>query len=217
MVSGASRPDESELERAARQAGVRTPRVLAALREVRREWFVPLDVAARARSDCPLPIPHGQVTTQPSLVAMMVEALELGGTERVLEIGTGYGYQTAILARLVREVWSVERFADIAEAARINLVEKGMGNAHVVVGDGTEGLPGHAPYDGIVVSAAFYEVPPALVDQLAPGGRLVQPMGLGGNEQVMAFRKTADGLGPPRLVTHASFVRLVGRHGFSQG
>lgn len=217
MVAGASAPDESELERAARQAGVRDSRVLAALREVRREWFVPLDVAAHAQSDCALPIPHGQVTTQPSLVALMVEALELGGTERVLEIGTGYGYQTAILARLVSDVWSVERFADMAEAARINLFEKGITNAHVVVGDGTEGLSEYAPYDGIVVCAAFYQVPPALVDQLAPGGRLVQPMGLGGNERVMVFRKSADGLGPPRLVTHASFVRLVGRHGFSQG
>lgn len=194
--------------------GVRDPRLLQALREVPRAGFVPADLAEQAYLDRPLPIPHGQVTTQPSLVARMVEALGLTGEERVLEVGTGYGFQTALLARLARSVWSVERWADIAEAARANLAAGGVDNAEVVVGDGSEGLPGHAPYDAILVSAAFTQVPLPLARQLAPGGRLVQPMGSGGNEDVVLFEHGPEGLEPRRWLTGARFVRLYGRHGF---
>lgn len=195
-------------------AGVSDPRVLEALRAVPRAGFVPPELVERAYSDEPLRIPNEQVTTQPSLVAKMVEALGLTGSERVLEIGTGYGFQTAVLARLADFVWSVERFADLAEAARANLAGHGVRNAEVVVGDGTEGLPEHAPYEAILVSAAFPRVPPPLVEQLAPAGRLVQPIGWGGNEEVVLFEQGPQGLVPRRLVTEARFVPLWGRHGF---
>ncbi len=203
-----------ELARRIAAGGVRDPRVLRAVREVPRALFVPPGLAGRAYEDRPLPIPHGQVTTQPSLVAMMVEALGLAGSERVLEVGAGYGWQTALLARLSGFVWGVERFPDVAETARENLKRHGVKNAGVVAGDGTEGLPEHAPYDAIVVAAAFPEVPPPLVEQLAPGGRLVQPIGPGGEEEVTLFEKEPEGLARRLVITGAHFVRLYGAHAF---
>jgi protein-L-isoaspartate(D-aspartate) O-methyltransferase len=168
----------------------------------------------RAYVDAPVPIPHDQVTTQPSLVAKMVEALELDGREKVLEVGTGYGFQTAILAHLGSFVWSIERWADLAEAARRNLERYGIDNVEVVVADGSEGMPEHAPFDAILVSAAFPRVPEPLVEQLALGGSLVQPLGTGGDEEVVLFSKADHGLLPRRTITGARFVRLLGRHGF---
>jgi protein-L-isoaspartate(D-aspartate) O-methyltransferase len=195
-------------------AGVRDPRLLEALRAVPRSGFVPPDVAQWAYLDRPLPIPHGQVTTQPSLSAKMIQALGLTGPERVLEIGTGYGFQTALLARLAGFVYSVERFPDFADTARENLDRQGVPNVEVVVGDGTEGLPGQAPYDAILVSAAFTSVPPPLVRQLSEGGRLVQPIGSGGQEDVILFEKMEGDLVRRRTVTGAHFVRLYGAHAF---
>jgi protein-L-isoaspartate(D-aspartate) O-methyltransferase len=203
-----------ELVRAARRAGVRDERLLAAIADLPRTGFVPGDLAARAHVDAPVPIPHDQVTTQPSLVAQMVDALALTGSERVLEIGTGYGWQTALLTRLAAEVWSVERFADLAASAQANLAAHGIANAHVVVGDGTRGLPDHAPYGAIVVAAAFPEVPEPLVEQLVEGGRLVQPIGRGGNEDVVLFVKREGAPVNERVLTGARFVRLVGSYGF---
>jgi protein-L-isoaspartate(D-aspartate) O-methyltransferase len=155
------------------------------------------------------------VTTQPSLVAAMVEALELTGSERVLEVGAGLGYQAAVLARLAREVWSVERRVDLAEAAAANLRSQAVENATVVPGDGTDGLPEHAPFDAIVVAAAHHRVPPPLAAQLAPGGRLVQPIGPSGSEDVTLFERRPAGLVRVRSVAAARFVPLCGRHGFS--
>ena len=189
-------------------------RVLAAVREVPRAEFVPEDLVDRAYEDSPLPIPHEQVTTQPSLVAAMVEALGLMGSERVLEIGTGYGWQTALLARLAAEVWSVERYRDLAEFAERALERQRAGNATVVVGDGSGGLPAHAPYDAVLVAAAFPSVPAPLVQQLAAGGRLVQPIGPGGAEDVVLFERAEAGLERRRSVIGAHFVRLYGEHGF---
>jgi protein-L-isoaspartate(D-aspartate) O-methyltransferase len=207
-------PTRQDLARAVAALGVRDRRLLGALREIPRADFVPPGMARRAYVDAPVPIPHDQVTTQPSLVAKMVEALALEGREKVLEVGTGYGFQTAILARLSGFVWSVERWEDLAEAARRNLERHGIENAQVVVADGSEGLPEQAPFDAILVSAAFPRVPEPLVDQLAVGGSLVQPLGTGGDEQVVLFSKGDHGLLPRRTITGARFVRLLGRHGF---
>ena len=199
---------------AARDAGVGDERVLEALRSVPRALFVPPSQIDRAYADAPLPIAHSQVTTQPSLVAKMVEALALTGSEHVLEVGTGYGWQTALLASLADFVWSIERWSDLAAAARANLERYGARNVDVVVGDGSRGLAGKAPFDAVLVSAAFPWVPPPLAGQLAPGGRLVQPIGRGGDEDVVLFERRGDRLEPVRTLTLAHFVPLVGRHGF---
>src|SRR4028118_312170 len=148
------------------------------MRRVSRSEFVPPNLAERAYLDQPLPIPHGQVTTQPSLVAKMIEALELAGSEHLLEIGTGYGFQTALLAHLSNFVWSAERWSDVAVTARANLSRLGIQNVEVAVGDGTQGLAEHAPYDAILVSAAFPRAPRPPGEQLALGGRLAPPRGL---------------------------------------
>jgi protein-L-isoaspartate(D-aspartate) O-methyltransferase len=201
------------LVEAARDAGVQDERVLNAIAAVPRAEFVPPAYAVFADVDTPIPIPHDQVTTQPSLVGQMVEALSLTGDERVLEIGTGYGWQTALLARLAREVFSVERFADIAETARAALA--GRENVVIVVGDGSEGLPEHAPFDAILVAAAYPSVPEPLAEQLAESGRLVQPLGPGGAEDVVLFEKRRGVLRRVDSLGGANFVRLYGRHGFA--
>jgi protein-L-isoaspartate(D-aspartate) O-methyltransferase len=195
---------------------VRDERVLEAFRRVPRAGFVPAESIGRAYADEPLPIPHAQVTTQPSLVAKMIEALELGGDERALEVGTGHGFQTALLAELAGAVWSVERSPDLAEAARDNLRRYGARDVEVAVGDGTLGFPEHAPYDAIVVAAAFPRVPEPLADQLAAGGLLVHPVGPGGREDVALFERGPRGLVRVRSLTGAHFVRLVGERGFSE-
>jgi protein-L-isoaspartate(D-aspartate) O-methyltransferase len=202
------------LAQAAQDAGVRDPRVLEALREVPRAGFVPPASRDHAYDDVPLPIPHDQVTTQPSLVARVLEALELTGDENVLEVGTGYGWQTALLGMLARRVWSVERHHDLARFAAGAVVRQEIGRVRIVVADGSRGLPGRAPYDAIVVSAAYPRVPNPLLRQLAHGGRLIQPIGEGGAEDVVLFERTDEGLVPQRSVSGAHFVRLVGRHGF---
>jgi protein-L-isoaspartate(D-aspartate) O-methyltransferase len=208
-----SRP--ADLVTASRAAGVEEPRLLKAIELVPRADFVPPDLAAYAYRDTPLPIPHDQVTTQPSLVARMVEALALSPSDRVLEIGTGFGWQTGLLARLAGEVWSVERWEDIARTARSNLERQSIENAHIVVGDGTCGLSERAPYDAILVAAAFPKVPSPLAEQLAESGRLVQPIGSGGADEVILFEKSSGVLERMRLVSGAHFVRLYGEHGFT--
>jgi protein-L-isoaspartate(D-aspartate) O-methyltransferase len=205
-----------DLVRVLRAERIRDRRVLAAFQAVPRAEFVPLAAAGQAYVDAPIRIPHGQVTTQPSLIAAMVEALELSGSERVLEVGTGLGFQTAILALLAREVVSVERFADLAEQARANLAAAGVGQVTVVVGDGTLGVPEHAPYQAIVVAAAAPHVPGPLIEQLAPGGRLVHPVGPGGRERVTAFHQEGDRLVTDAQLTPARFVPLIGAHGVSR-
>jgi protein-L-isoaspartate(D-aspartate) O-methyltransferase len=213
----ASRDEVGRVEKlvtAARRAGVDDVRVLDAMRRVPRAAFVPLDQVEMAYHDEPLRIPHGQVTTQPSLSARMIQALRLVGTEHVLEVGTGYGYQAALLAQLASFVTSMERWPDLAETARRHLTAQEIKNVRVVDGDGTEGEPSEAPYDAILVSAAFPEVPEPLVSQLRLGGFLVQPIGSGGAERVTVFERSVDGLVSLEVVCIARFVRLYGRHGY---
>ena len=208
-------PGPADLAEACRGAGVRDERLLAAIGRLPRALFVPCGLLAGAYLDEPVAISHRQVTTQPSLVAKMVEALVLRGDEKVLEVGTGYGYQTALLARLAREVWSIELWQDMTEAARAALEKVGIENATLLVGDGTLGLPGQAPFDAIVVTAAFPTVPPPLAGQLAQGGRLVQPIGPGGLEDVRLFEKQDGRLVVARSITGAYFVPLYGEHGYA--
>jgi protein-L-isoaspartate(D-aspartate) O-methyltransferase len=200
------------LVQAARTARVHDDRVLAAIAAVPRADFVPPEYVVQAELDAPIPIPHAQVTTQPSLVARMVEALGLHGDELVLEVGTGYGWQTALLAELAGHVYSVERFPDLADTARANLAKHA--NVTIEVGDGSAGLPEHAPFDAILVAAAYPSVPAPLAEQLAEGGRLVQPLGPGGAEDVVLFEKRDHELHRVRSITGARFVRLHGAHGF---
>jgi protein-L-isoaspartate(D-aspartate) O-methyltransferase len=198
---------------AARAAGVSDPRVLTAIRHTLRAAFVPAAYADRAYDDVPVPIPHGLVTTQPSLSAVMIAALGLTGVENVLEVGSGYGYQTALLARLAARVVSIDIWPDLAARAGRNLAAQDVGNVVVLSGDGTGGAPEFAPFDAIVVSAACSRVPPPLVAQLKTGGRLVQPVGPGGWEDVVLYQKEQDGLRQVRTLTTASFVRLHGQYG----
>lgn len=176
--------------------------------------FLPAELREEAGYDYAIPIGRAQTTSQPSLIALMLEALELQPDDSVLEIGTGLGYETALIARLSRHVFSVERISELAEAACRNLEVAGVSNAEVVTGDGTLGLPGSGPFDAIVVAAAFLSVPPPLGDQLRLGGRLVMPVGNGGADLVTVFDKSADGLVERRVLCRARFVPLLGENGF---
>jgi protein-L-isoaspartate(D-aspartate) O-methyltransferase len=201
-----------DLVAAAREAGVVDERVLDAIATVPRADFVPRRHARRAYKDSAVKLEHEQVTTQPSLVAQVVAALALSPSDCVLEIGTGLGWQTALLSRLASRVWSIERWRDLADTARENLAA--FPNVTVVVGDGGEGLPQHAPYDAIVVTAAYPAVPRPLIEQLAEGGRLVQPLGHGCNDDVVLFEKHEGALRRSGFIASAHFVRLYGEHGF---
>lgn len=193
--------------------GIRDQRLLDAFRQVRRADFVPAPFVGEAYQDEPISIGHDQVTSQPSLIAVMVQALRLTGSEKVLEIGTGFGFQTALLAKLCREVFSVEIRANLAMAAESNLRKAQIPNAKIVVGDGSLGLPEHAPYDAVIVAAAAPNVPQPLIDQLKDGGRLVQPMGPGGDETVTSFQKLQGTLVEEEEITGAYFVPLLGTFG----
>jgi len=197
--------------------GVRDPRVLEALRTVPREAFVPERLAELAYEDTPLPIDAEQTISQPYIVALMAEALELSPGDRVLEVGAGSGYAAAVLSRIVGEIWAIERHQVLAEQAARRLERLGYSNVHVVQGDGTLGLPEHAPFDAIVVAAGGPDVPPALVDQLAPGGRLVIPVGPDPRlQELVRIRKDDRGGFSREHLGGVRFVPLVGAQGHTQ-
>lgn len=189
------------VEQQIRQRGVSDPRVLAAMRTVPRERFVPADQAARAYDDRPLPIGFGQTISQPYIVAYMTEALGVSATHTVLEIGTGSGYQAAVLGELARDVYTIEIVSELAQRAAATVKALGYANVHVRDGDGYAGWPEHAPFDRIMVTAAPDEIPKPLLDQLAPGGRLVIPVGAQGAVQWMTIvEKTERGLVDRRTI-----------------
>ncbi len=174
--------------------GVREPRVLDAMRRVPRHLFVPEALRAAAYEDSPLPIGHGQTISQPFIVAWMTEALQVTPQSRVLEIGTGSGYQAAVLSLVVADVYTIEIVAPLAESARHTLESLGYTNVHAMVGDGYAGWPEHAPFDAVIVTAAPDQVPQPLIDQLRVGGRLVVPVGGGPAQQMTVITRRADGV-----------------------
>ena len=196
--------------------GITDPRVLQAFRDVPREEFIAPAQAELAYEDAPLPIAEGQTISQPYIVAAMVDAIGLRGGERVLEVGTGSGYAAAILARLAREVITIERHLPLVEEARVRLARLGISNVRVLWGDGTLGAPEHAPFDAIVVAAGGPRVPDALVLQLAPGGRLVMPLGATLEDQSLV-RVTRDGaLLRTEQLGAVRFGPLVGDQGWPE-
>jgi protein-L-isoaspartate(D-aspartate) O-methyltransferase len=210
-----SQPDSFETQRekmvqtqiAAR--GVRDPRVLAAMREVPRHEFVPELLRGHAYEDHPLPIGAGQTISQPYIVAVMLEHLALQATDRVLEVGTGSGYATALLARLCAEVYSVERHSELAESAEATLMRLGYSNVKVRAGDGRLGWPEYAPFDAILVSAASPEIPSALFTQLREGGRMIAPIGPPESQELQLIRKV-NGKPEKRVLEGCRFVPLLG-------
>ena len=202
------------VERQLRRRGIEDERVLAAMGRVPRELFVPAALRRRAYADSALPIGEGQTISQPWIVAAICQALRLEGEERVLEVGSGSGYSTSVLALLAREVIGIELLPVLAAGARRAIAELGLGNTEVIVGDGGLGLPDRAPFDAIAVHAAAPAEPRTLLGQLAEGGRLVVPISTGSADVLTAFRRRGDRLdreeiGPCR------FVPLLGVEGFA--
>lgn len=193
--------------------GVASPRVLDALVRVPRERFVPDVLRSRACGDHALAIGHGQTISQPYMVAAMTQALDLQGSERVLEVGTGSGYQCAVLAELAAEVWSVERIPELADEALALLAGLGYRNVHVRTGDGTLGWPEAAPFDAIVVTAAAPVTPPSLLEQLADGGRLVAPVGDRDLQHLVVVERDGTEY-RSRHSLGCRFVPLVGEEGW---
>jgi len=201
------------VEHQLREWGIGDARVLQAMATVPREAFVPLDERAAAYYDGALPIGEGQTISQPFVVAHMTEILELQGNELVLEVGTGSGYQAAVLSLLAREVHSVERIESLAGRARETLRSLGISNVHVHVGDGSKGWPEHAPYDAILVSCASPGIPPPLIEQLADGGRLIIPVGPRGLQDLVLVRRIGEDTVKEKRAPVA-FVPMIGEHGW---
>jgi protein-L-isoaspartate(D-aspartate) O-methyltransferase len=203
------------VEEQLRDRGIRDERVLEVMARVPRHEFVQPDQRDEAYEDHPLPIGEGQTISQPFVVAAMLEALALRPEDVALEVGTGSGYETAVLAELVRKVYSIERIASLAERARAVLERLGYSNVTVVHGDGSQGLPEAAPFDAIVVSAAAPRLPKPLIDQLRDGGRLVIPVGSGFAQELQLVRKIGDS-STILYLDGVRFVPLIGRDGFRE-
>ena len=198
-----------------RRRGIGDARVVDAIARVPRELFVPDELRVRAYDDCALPIGHGQTISQPFMVAAICAALDLDGDERVLDVGTGSGYQAAVLAELAAEIVTIERVAALADRARRTLAAAGYERVEVRVGDGTLGVPERAPFDGIAVAAAAPAVPDALYDQLAPAGRVVVPVGSLRDQRLEIVIRGPSGR-EERTSVPCRFVPLVGAAGFAE-
>jgi protein-L-isoaspartate(D-aspartate) O-methyltransferase len=204
----------SMVESQLRQRGIRDERLLAAMSKVPRHEFVSQHNWNEAYADHPVPIAEKQTTSQPYMIAAMVQAAQIKPEDRVLEIGAGSGYQTALLAELASQVFAVERYASLAETAQKTLESLGYRNAKIVTGDGSLGLPEAAPFDAIIVSAAAPRIPPALRDQLAIGGRLLVPVGEPEQQVLELVQRNADGTMSVRTLEGCRFVPLIGEQGF---
>jgi len=204
-----------ELAALLRRRGIADARVLAAIAAVPRELFVPEELRRRAYDDRALPIGHGQTISQPFMVATICSALELGVDARVLDVGTGSGYQAAVLAEVAAEIVTIERVPELADRARMTLVRAGYGRVEVRVGDGTLGVPERAPFDGIAVGAAAPAVPQTLYNQLVVGGRIVVPVGSLRDQWLEVIVRGPDGSEAARSVP-CRFVPLVGAAGFDE-
>jgi protein-L-isoaspartate(D-aspartate) O-methyltransferase len=206
----------SMVELQLRARGIRDERVLAAMLHIPRHEFVSGEYRDQVYEDHPIPIGEGQTLSQPYIVAITLEALALNPTNVVLEVGTGSGYQTALLSELARQVYSVERHASLARAAQATLARLGYINVEVLLGDGSRGLAEHAPFDAIVVSAAAPQIPPPLFEQLREGGRMVIPVGPPHAQQLQLVRKQA-GLPVVTDLEGCRFVPLIGSEGYRSG
>ena len=214
--SGEFAPQLAEMiEKQLRRRGIADAAVLAAMGSVPRHEFVPEELRARAYEDVPLPIGDGQTISQPYIVAAMTAALHLHPRERVLEIGTGCGYQAAVLSELAKEVFSVERRPELALSASERLARLGYTNVHVHCGDGTLGLPEFAPFDAILVAAAAPAVPEPLLAQLGEGGRMILPVGDTEHQELQLLEKCGNALRKSAL-EGCRFVPLVGYHGWQE-
>ncbi len=196
--------------------GISDIRVLDAIERVRRDRFVPAEHQAMAYADEALPLASGQTISQPYVVALMTQELKLTGGEKVLEIGTGSGYQAAVLAELCGEVVTIERLEELAIHAREVLSDLGYGNIEFYSGDGTLGVPQRAPYDGILVTAASPETPRALVEQLRPGGRMIIPVGGETGQELRLIRRDAGGSVSTDKLCDVRFVKLIGESGWRE-
>lgn len=197
-----------------RQRGIRDERLLAAMSTVPRHEFVSQQNWNEAYADHPIPIAEKQTTSQPYMIAAMIQAAEIKPEDRILEIGAGSGYQTALLAELASQVFAVERYASLAETAQKTLERLGYRNAKIVTGDGSMGMLEAAPFDAIIVSAAAPRVPQALADQLAAGGRLLIPIGDADQQILQLIQRQADGNTTVRTLEGCRFVPLIGEQGF---
>jgi len=214
--------EQEDLYRDARQVmvdtqlkrrGITDPRVLAAMAKVPRHHFVPMHLRDQAYGDYPLPIGEDQTISQPYIVALMTEAMELKGHEKVLELGAGSGFQAAVLAELADQVFTIERLPSLARAAEMALSELGYTNVHMRIADGTLGWTEEAPFDAILVTAGSPQIPPPLLEQLAMGGRLVIPVGDSYTQTLTRVRRTPEGL-KHEYLGGCRFVKLIGKHGW---
>jgi protein-L-isoaspartate(D-aspartate) O-methyltransferase len=206
---------EEMIEKQLRRRGVTDSRVLSTMSLVPREDFVPKELRHRAYDDAPLPIGEGQTISQPYIVAAMTAALHLAGTERILEVGTGCGYQAAVLSHLSKIVFSVESRSELAATAASRLESLGYRNVHVHCGDGTLGLPELAPFDAILVAAAAPAVPHPLRSQLAEGGRLILPVGDADDQELLHIERHGNSF-ETHILESCRFVPLIGYHGWKE-